>query len=290
VKARFDEANNIEWGRMLENSGVHVAYGLVGLKTHAKTTLIVRQDTEGIRTYCHIGTGNYNSQTARLYTDLGLMTADPVIGRDVINLFHTLTGFAPAQEFEKVLVAPTQMRVPFYKLIEREITNQEKYGNGRIIAKFNALDDRGIIRRLYEASQEGVQIDLILRGHTMLRPALPGYSDNIHIISIIGRFLEHDRIYYFCNNDDPQIFIGSADWRTRNLRTRVELITPIEDPNYKEQLVQLLDDALKDNFSAWDLDSEGQYTLRYPKKDEPVREFQTQQMRRAHKRAKKPRP
>jgi polyphosphate kinase len=290
VKARFDEANNIEWGRMLENSGVHVAYGLVGLKTHAKTTLIVRQDADGIRTYCHIGTGNYNSQTARLYTDLGLMTADPIIGRDVVNLFHTLTGFAPDQEFEKVLVAPTQMRVPFYKLIEGEITNQEKYGNGRIIAKFNALDDRGIIRRLYEASQEGVQIDLILRGHTMLRPALPGYSENIRIISILGRFLEHDRIYYFCNNGDPQIFIGSADWRTRNLRTRVELITPIDDPNYKDQLTQILEDALKDNYSAWDLDSEGQYTLRYPHEDEPVREFQTQQMRRAHKRAKKPRP
>jgi len=289
VKARFDEANNIEWGRMLENSGVHVAYGLVGLKTHAKTTLIVRQDTDGIRTYCHIGTGNYNSQTARLYTDLGLMTADTIIGRDVVNLFHSLTGFAPDQDFEKVLVAPLHMRWPFYRLIAQEIAHQEKYGNGRITAKFNALDDRGIISRLYEASQAGVQIDLILRGHTMLRPQLPGFSDNIRIISILGRFLEHDRIYCFHNNGKPQIFIGSADWRTRNLRTRVELIAPIEHPRYKEQLVQLLEDALADNYSAWDLDAEGQYRLHYPQDGEPVREFQTQQMRRAHKRAKKSR-
>ncbi len=289
VKARFDEANNIEWGRMLENSGVHVAYGLVGLKTHAKTTLIVRQDTDGIRTYCHIGTGNYNSKTARLYTDLGLMTADPIIGHDVVNLFHSLTGFAPAQSYEKVLVAPHHMRTRFYKLIEQEIANQEKHGNGRIIAKFNALDDRGIIRRLYQASQAGVQIDLILRGHTMLRPNLPGYSDNIRIISILGRFLEHDRIYYFHNNGESKIFIGSADWRTRNLKSRVELITPIEDPRYKEQLEQLLEDALKDNYSAWDVEADGQYTLRHPAPGESVREFQTTQMRRAHKRAKKPR-
>jgi polyphosphate kinase len=274
---------------MLENSGVHVAYGLVGLKTHAKTTLIVRQDQDGIRTYCHIGTGNYNSQTARLYTDLGLMTADTIIGRDVVNLFHSLTGFAPDQDFEKVLAAPLHMRPPFYKLIAQEIANQEKYGNGRIIAKFNALDDRGIIKRLYKASQAGVQIDLILRGHTMLRPELAGFSDNVRIISILGRFLEHDRIYCFHNNGDSQIFIGSADWRTRNLKSRVELITPIENPGYKEQLMQILEDALADNYSAWDLDAEGQYRLRCPQDDEPVREFQTQQMRRAHKRAKKSR-
>jgi polyphosphate kinase len=289
VKARFDEANNIEWGRMLENCGVHVAYGLVGLKTHAKTTLIVRQDQEGIRTYCHIGTGNYNSKTARLYTDLGLMTADPGIGRDVVNLFHSLTGFAPEQSYEKVLVAPDQMRAPFHKLIEQEVDNQQQYGNGRIIAKFNALDDRGIIRRLYEASQAGVQIDLILRGHTMLRPQLVGYSDNIRIISILGRFLEHDRVYYFHNNDSPELFIGSADWRTRNLKSRVELITPVEDPRHKAQLVELLNDALKDNRSAWDLHADGHYTLRHPGEAEAVYELQTQQMRRAHKRAKKPR-
>ena len=289
VKARFDEANNIEWGRALENSGVHVAYGLVGLKTHAKTTLIVRQDSDGIRTYCHIGTGNYNSDTARLYTDLGLMTSDPEIGRDVVNLFHSLTGFAPDQEYEKVLVAPQHMRVPFYELIEQEMAHQERHGNGRIVAKLNALDDRGIIRRLYQAAQAGVQIDLILRGHTMLRPGLPGYSENIRIVSILGRYLEHDRVYYFRNNGDAQILIGSADWRTRNLKTRVELITPIEDAHYREQLVQMLEDALEDNYSAWDVDAEGQYSLRYPPEGEPPQEFQVKQMRRAHKRAKKPR-
>jgi polyphosphate kinase len=181
------------------------------------------------------------------------------------------------------------MRSPFHKLIAREVANQQKYGNGRIIAKFNALDDRGIIRRLYEASQAGVQIDLILRGHTMLRPQLPGYSANIRIISILGRFLEHDRVYYFHNNDDPQIYIGSADWRTRNLKSRVELITPVEDPRFRKQLVQLLEDALKDNRSAWDVDADGQYTLRCPQPDEAVYELQTQQLRRARKRAKKPR-
>ena len=287
VKARFDEANNIEWGRRLENSGVHVAYGLVGLKTHAKTTLIVRQEQDGIRTYCHIGTGNYNSKTARLYTDLGLMTCDPELGRDVVNLFHSLTGYATVQEYQKVLVAPDHMRDDFYELIDQEVANQEKHGNGRIVAKMNGLDDSGIIRRLYAASQAGVQIDLIVRGHSLLRPGLPGYSDNIRVISILGRFLEHDRVYYFHNNGDPEVLIGSADWRTRNLRGRVELIAPISDPSHKEQLIQLLEDALADNRLAWDLDAEGQYTLRRPTGGEKERDFQLTMMRRAQKRARK---
>ncbi len=287
VKARFDEANNIEWGRMLENSGVHVAYGLVGLKTHAKTTLIVRQERDGVRTYCHIGTGNYNSTTARLYTDLGLMTSDPVLGLDLVNLFHSLTGFAPQQNYQKVLVAPRNMRSQFYELIEREIRNQEQFGNGRIVAKMNALDDKGIIRRLYEASQAGVQIDMIIRGHTVLRPGLPGYSENIRIVSILGRFLEHDRIYCFHNNGDPLIFIGSADWRDRNLKRRVELITPIENPRLKQQLIQILEDALEDNRLAWEVDAEGHYALREPEADQGERDFHRMQMKRAQKRGKK---
>ncbi len=287
VKARFDEANNIEWGRMLGNAGVHVAYGLVGLKTHSKATLVVRRERDGLRTYCHIGTGNYNSKTARLYTDLGLFTADPDIGLDLINLFHYLTGYAPGQEYEKVMVAPRTMRSTFHALIDKEIANHQAYGNGHIIAKMNALDDKDIMKRLHKASQAGVRIDLIIRGHTLLRPGLPGFSENIHIISILGRFLEHDRTYYFHNNGDPQIYIGSADWRTRNLKSRVELIAPVEDPTHKKRLIKMLNVALNDNRSAWDLDADGQYTLRYPAEGEKELEFQRWLMKRAQKTAKK---
>ncbi|MCP4426137.1 MAG: polyphosphate kinase 1 [Chloroflexi bacterium] len=289
VKARFDEANNIEWAQMLENAGVHVAYGLVGLKTHTKATLIVRQEGDGIKTYCHIGTGNYNSKTARIYTDLGLMTCNQKLGRDMVNLFHFLTGYAPGQQYQKVLVAPRNMRDSFYELIRREIDNQALYGNGRIIAKMNAIDDRGMIRQLYEASQAGVQIDLIIRGHSRLRPGLPGYSENIRIISILGRFLEHDRIFYFHNNDQPLTYFGSADWRNRNLKERVELITPIEEPDLQAQLIKNLEEALADNWLAWDLGRDGRYALRYPAPDEKTRNFHNTLMKQAKKRAKRAR-
>lgn len=289
VKARFDEASNIEWAQKLGDAGVHVAYGMVGLKTHTKATLIVRQEEDGINTYCHIGTGNYNPKTARLYTDLGLLTCNPALGRDLVNLFHFLTGYAPDQAYEKVLVAPRNMRSSFYALIEQEMEYQAAYGNGRIIAKMNAIDDESMIRKLYGASQSGVQIDLIIRGHSRLRPGLPGYSDNIRVISILGRFLEHDRIFYFHNNDQPRLFIGSADWRNRNLKERVELITPIEEPALKAQLIKNLDWALNDNRLAWDLDSDGRYTLRYPQPGEKVRDFHKTLMKQAKKRAKKAR-
>jgi polyphosphate kinase len=286
VKARFDEANNIEWGRMLENAGVHVAYGLVGLKTHTKATLIVRKDDDGIRTYCHIGTGNYHPKTARLYTDLGLFTCDSVLGRDVVNLFHYLTGYAPDQHYEKVLVAPRDMRKIFNRLIRQEIDHQQEYGNGRIIAKMNALDDLSMVRRLYMASQAGVQIDLIIRGHSLLRPGLPGFSDNVRIISILGRFLEHDRIFYFHNNDQPQLYIGSADWRGRNLKERVELIAPVEDAELRQRCIQILDDAMRDNRLAWELDAEGHYRLRRPPEDGDELDFHEMLMKQARKRAK----
>ena len=289
VKARFDEANNIEWGRKLENAGVHVNYGLVGLKTHTKATLVVRRERDGLRTYCHIGTGNYNSKTARLYTDLGLFTTDPAIGHDIVNLFHFLTGYAPDQKYNKVLVAPNYMYARFCDLIEQEIAFQQEHGNGRIIAKMNAIDDPKIIRRLYRASQAGVQIDLILRGHCCLRPGLPGYSDNIRVISILGRFLEHDRTYYFHNNGAPQVFFGSADWRTRNLKSRVELITPVTDPSLRERLVEMLELALSDQRLAWDLDAEGQYVLRYPGAGEKRDDFHQALMKQARKRARKQR-
>ena len=280
VKARFDEANNIEWARVLENAGVHVNYGLVGLKTHTKATLIVRRESDGLRTYCHIGTGNYNSKTARLYTDFGLLTCDPALGQDIVNLFHFLTGYAPKQSYSRVLVAPETMRRRFNELIEQEIANQQSTGDGRIIAKMNALDDPGMIRQLYRASQAGVQIDLIIRGHCVLRPGLPGFSENIRVISILGRFLEHDRIFSFGNRDQAQIFIGSADWRTRNLKSRVELITPVTDPVQHERLWNVLTTALADNRLAWELNATGHYALRMPG-DEPTRDFHVQMMEQA---------
>ena len=286
VKARFDEANNIEWGQMLENVGVHVAYGLVGLKTHTKATLIVRQERDGIRTYCHIGTGNYHPKTARLYTDLGLLTCRKELGNDIVNLFHYLTGYAPGQTYKKVLVAPRNMRDAFYRLIQKEIENQEAHGNGRIVAKMNGLDDVEMIRQLYSASQQGVQIELIVRGQCRLRPGLAGYSDNIRVISIVGRFLEHDRIYYFCNNDQPLVFIGSADWRNRNLQDRIELITPIEEPALRERIISILDDALSDDQLAWEMDSEGVYHLRYAADQKNGRNFHEMLMKKARKQAK----
>ncbi|MFZ1767890.1 MAG: polyphosphate kinase 1 [Caldilinea sp.] len=285
VSARFDEANNIEWAQILEDAGVHVTYGLVGLKTHTKATLIVRNEHDAIRSYCHIGTGNYNPKTARLYTDLGLLTCRPELGRDVVNLFHFLTGYAPAQHYEQALVAPEHMRTRFEALIDAEIGHQQASGNGRIIVKMNGLDDKRMVRRLYEASQAGVQIDLIIRGHCTLRPGLPGYSENIRVISILGRFLEHDRVFYFHNNGQPITIIGSADWRTRNLTRRVELAIPVVEPALQQQLIDFLHKALADNRYAWELDGDGYYRLRLPGPDEEVREFQALMMASAAARA-----
>lgn len=284
VSARFDEANNIEWAQILETAGVHVTYGLVGLKTHTKATLIVRSERDHIRTYCHIGTGNYNPKTARLYTDLGLLTCRPELGRDVVNLFHFLTGYAPDQRYEQALVAPEYMRKRFEALIDAEIDHQQESGSGRIIVKMNGLDDKRMVRRLYEASQAGVQIDLIIRGHCTLRPGLPGYSDNIRVISILGRFLEHDRIFYFHNNGKPVTIIGSADWRTRNLVRRVELAVPVTERALQQRLIDILHDALNDNRSAWELDRDGYYRLRMPAPGEEASEFQVLMMEKAQER------
>lgn len=286
VKARFDEANNIEWGERLEDSGVHVAYGLVGLKIHTKVMLIVRQDEDGIRTYCHIGTGNYNSKTARLYTDLGMFTCRADIGHDIVNLFHHITGYAPEQHYQQLLVAPRDMRRRFIELIEREIDMQKDHGCGRIIAKMNGLDDLPVIQKLYQASQAGVQIDLVVRGHSRLRPGLPGYSDNIRVRSIIGRFLEHDRIFYFGNGscafevqcghakkahipgNRPDIFIGSADWKRRNMSSRIEAITPVLAPDLQTRIMDLLALTLADNRLAWELHADGHYEQQRPAEGE----------------------
>lgn len=264
VKARFDEENNMEWGQMLEKAGVHVTYGLVGLKTHAKVTLVIREEDEGLAAYCHIGTGNYNPKTARLYTDIGLLTCAPNVGFDVINLFHYLTGYAPEQHYQKLIVAPRDMRKAFIALIRREIEHQRNGGKGRIIAKMNALDDVEMIGELYRASQEGVQIDLIVRGHCRLRPGLPFYSENINVLSIVGRFLEHSRVYYFHNDGRPFVYIGSADWQRRNLDDRVEAIVPVEDPGLKQQLVRTLQLCLSDQRLAWELQADGRYVQRKP--------------------------
>jgi polyphosphate kinase len=262
VKARFDEQNNIEWGQKLEQHGVHVTYGLVGLKTHCKTTLVIRREGDGLRMYCHIGTGNYHPSTAKLYTDLGLFTRSRQTGDDLVNLFHYLTGYAPEQHYKKLIVAPRDMRHHFVDQIHQEIENQKAHGNGRIIAKMNALDDLIIINELYKASQAGVQIDLLVRGHCRLRPGIPEFSENIRVISIIGRFLEHSRIYSFGNNGNPRYFIGSADWQRRNLDDRVEVIVEIQKKRLGARLQRILDFSLSDQASAWELDAEGIYRLR----------------------------
>ncbi len=283
VKARFDEENNIEWAQMLEKSGVHVAYGLVGLKTHTKITLVVREEEDGLRTYCHIGTGNYNPKTARLYTDLGLLTCDKARGLEIINLFHFLTGYVAEQHYEKLLVAPRTMRKAFISLIREEIENHKRYANGHIVAQMNALDDVEMIQELYRASQAGVKIELIVRGHCRLRPGLAKISENIKVISIIGRFLEHSRIYYFHQNGNPRVFMGSADWQRRNLDDRVEAITEIDDMKIKERLITTLRAALKDRRSAWVLDAQGKYSLYQPGQAERDSGFQDVLMRRANR-------
>ncbi len=264
VKARFDEEQNILWARELSKVGIHVTYGIVGLKTHTKTAIVIRQDEDGLRTYSHIATGNYNPKTAKLYTDFGLLSCDPVLGRDLVNLFHSLTGHAPKQTYEKIIVAPNYLRDHFVTKIRAEIANQKEYGKAWIIAKMNGLDDPDIILELYKASQAGVKVDLVVRGHCRLRPGVRGFSENIRVVSIIGRFLEHSRIYFFHNNGDPEIFLGSADWQTRNLDDRVEAIFPVEEPTHKSRVLKVLKYTLSDNRLAWDLGKEGCYRRRNP--------------------------
>jgi polyphosphate kinase len=284
VTARYDEERNIGWAEQLEDSGAHVIYGVMGLKTHAKVTLVVREEEAGIRTYCHIGTGNYHPMTARLYTDLGLLTSSPAIGRDIVELFHSITGYAPAPSYQALIVAPLAMRASFVKLIEREIEIQAQGRSGRVIAKMNAIDDMDMIRALYRASQSGVRVDLIVRGHTRLRPALPGISENIRVMSVVGRFLEHDRAYYFGNDGKPRVFIGSADWRQRNLDERVEAVVEITVAEHRDRVARVLELILADNVSAWDLDAQGDYHLRRPADDEPVIACQRELMTDAERR------
>jgi polyphosphate kinase len=271
LKARFDEANNIEWAKRLEDAGVHVVYGIVGLKTHTKTTLVVRQEGDEIRRYVHIGTGNYNPKTSKLYTDLGLLSCQEDLGADLTDLFNFLTGYSRQKAYRKLLVAPLTLRDRMEGLIQREVDNAQAGKTGKIIAKMNSLVDGKMIKRLYQASQAGVEIDLIIRGICCLRPGIPGLSENIRVISVIGRFLEHSRIFYFHNNGKPEYFMGSADWMTRNLDRRVEAITPVEAPKLVEELQDILDIMLADNRQAWEMDSEGVFTQRRPAKGEAER-------------------
>jgi polyphosphate kinase len=264
LKARFDEENNIIWARKLEQVGVHVVYGLVGLKTHTKVVLVVRREDSRIRRYVHIGTGNYNPKTARLYTDLGLLSCRDDLGADLTDLFNYLTGHAKQRSYRKLLVAPVSLRDRMVEMIHREADHARQGKSARIVAKMNALVDPAIIAALYEASQAGVQIDLIIRGICCLRPGVAGVSDNIRVISIIGRLLEHSRIFYFFNNGDEQVFIGSADWMPRNLDRRVEAVVPVEEPSLAKELQEILGIMLADNRQAWDMQPDGSYIQRQP--------------------------
>ncbi|WP_419918369.1 polyphosphate kinase 1 [Candidatus Poriferisocius sp.] len=257
LKARFDEEANIEWARRLEQAGVHVAYGLVGLKVHAKTCLVVREEADGVRRYCHIGTGNYNSITARVYTDLGLFTTDPEIGVDLTQLFNSLTGYGRDIEFRRLVPAPQSLRPKILELIENETT---RGAEGRIIIKMNSLADSAMIEALYEASRAGVEIDLIVRAICCLRPGVPSMSDTIRVRSLIGRYLEHSRIYYFGNGEGvgvPAYYIGSADLMPRNLNRRIEALVEVIDPDLRRQLDQILEINLTDDVLAWDLMADG---------------------------------
>jgi polyphosphate kinase len=269
LKARFDEESNIEWARALENQGGHVVYGLPGLKVHAKAALIVRHEGDQIRRYVHLGTGNYNPTTAHLYTDVGLLTSDEDIGADVTDLFNYLTGYSAKTDYRKLLVAPINMRTRLEELIRREMHHQAATGNGRIILKLNSLTDAKMIRLLYEASQAGVKIDLLVRGMCCLRPGFPGVADNIRVVSIVGRFLEHSRIFYFRNAGDELVYLGSADLMSRNLNRRVEILFPIEDHRLVRHLRdRVLEVYLQDNVKAREMQVDGTYPRRTPTRGE----------------------
>jgi polyphosphate kinase len=264
LKARFDEERNLHWATELERAGAHVTVGSVMLKTHAKVALVVRREASGLRSYAHIGTGNYHVRTARLYTDIGLLTCDPSITTDVVNLFHHLTGRSEAPRFARLLVAPSTMRERFLALIDREIEHQHSGRPARIVAKMNQLEDPEIILALCKASRAGVPVQLIIRGFCCLKPGVPGLSETIRVRSVIGRFLEHSRIVHVAaGREDPcdgEFYIGSADWMHRNLSSRVEVVTPVTTRSARVRLWEILDISLRDQRQAWEMDSTGAYT------------------------------
>jgi polyphosphate kinase len=260
IKARFDEQANISWARKLEQAGVHVVYGIVGLKTHCKLSLVVRQEEHGLRRYVHIGTGNYHPSTARFYEDLGLLTCDPEVGEDVSRLFNQLSGYAPKTTFQRLLVAPRSVRSGLVDLVEAEIRHHRDGRPARIQVKCNSIVDEAVIDALYRASQAGVPVDVVVRGICALRPGVPGLSENIRVRSVLGRFLEHSRVFAFCNAGEPLVYIGSADMMHRNLDRRVETLVRITDPQQAAALVRLLARYVSDATAGWHLDAEGVWT------------------------------
>ena len=281
LKARFDEENNIAWARMLERAGCHVVYGVIGLKTHAKLCLVVREEQGQIRRYVHVGTGNYNSTTARIYEDIGLLTSDAGLGADVGNLFNVLTGFSRTTDYQSLIVAPQGLRKRIIELIKREARLSAPERPGLICFKLNNLIDEAVIEALYEASAAGVQIDLIVRSMCALRPGVPGLSEKIRVRSILGRFLEHSRIYQFGNGGDPEVYIGSADMMARNLDRRIEAVVRIEDADARRRLIEVQALAMRDNASVWTLSGEGQWSRVQRQAGEPRIEMQTELMRHA---------
>ena len=259
LKARFDEENNIVWAKKLEKAGCHVIYGLVGLKTHSKIALVVRKEEDGIRRYVHLGTGNYNDSTAKLYTDCGMFTCSEAIGEDATAVFNMLSGYSEPSTWNKLVIAPIWLRKKFLSLIQRETRNARAGREARIEAKMNSLCDQGIIAALYEASAVGVKIDLVVRGICCLKTGIPGISENIHVRSIVGNFLEHSRIFYFYNDGFEDVYMGSADWMPRNLDRRVEILFPVEDEQLKKQVMHILEVELADNVKAHILNADGQY-------------------------------
>jgi polyphosphate kinase len=276
LMARFDEGNNIGWARALEHEGVHVVYGVIGLKVHAKLCMVVRREKDGIRQYMHLGTGNYNATTSRIYTDFGYFTCDRQIGEDVANLFNFLTGYARIEKYQKLLVAPVTLRNGIIDRIDREIALHQEHGNGHIIFKMNALVDPLCIAALYRASQAGVKIDLQVRGICCLRPGIAGFSENITVSSIVGRFLEHARIYYFHNGGAEEVFLGSADLMPRNLDRRVEVLFPVENPVLRTAIIStILPAQLNDTIKVRLLQSDGSYVRKKPSADAPPLNAQT---------------
>jgi polyphosphate kinase len=277
LKARLDEERNILWARELEKSGVHVVFGFVGLKTHCKVALVVRREDDGIRRYVHLGTGNYNPQTARVYSDLGYFTANPDFADDVSALFNYLTGYSELPVWKKLVVAPSRLQDFMIEMIAKEVEFQKAGKGGRIIAKLNGILEPAVVKAVYRASQAGVKIDLICRGVCALRPGIPGVSENVRVISVVDRYLEHSRIYYFGNGGEPQVYIGSADWMDRNLSRRVEVVFPIDPPELKKRVINdILQVSLADTAKARELQSDGSYRRLRPRDGEkPLRSQET---------------
>ena len=259
LKARFDEEHNIEWAKMLEKAGCHVIYGLVGLKVHSKITMVIRNEEDGIRRYVHLGTGNYNDSTARLYTDFGLFTCDEAIGEDATSAFNMLSGYSEPERWNKLLVAPIWMKKAFIRMIEREKRHAEAGQKAFIRAKMNSLCDTEMIEALYAASAAGVEIDLLVRGICSLKVGIPGVSEHIRVRSIVGNFLEHSRVFWFCNDGNDEIYMGSADWMPRNLDKRVEIVFPIESETLKKEAMHVLKTEFDDNVKAHLLQKDGTY-------------------------------